>query len=180
MENKKTLNTKKLLKEALVSLLCETTIDRIGVSELCRVAKLNRSTFYAHYESITDLFDDIEDEYLSNMPVLFPSLSDDEISTELHRYTDYINRNKETFKVLVRNGRLNQSFTNHWKKQQLPEGRMLSFKEKEKYDLLSSYTISGMTAVYRYWLDKGRYLTEDDIVALILKIFRTNVALQEC
>lgn len=54
--------TKKLLRDALLSLLREKPLRSITVKELCARAKLNRGTFYAHYADVYDLMTQIETE----------------------------------------------------------------------------------------------------------------------
>ena len=43
------------MDEALLSLLKEKTFAYITVSEICKKAGVNRSTFYLHYENTVDL-----------------------------------------------------------------------------------------------------------------------------
>ena len=54
--------TKKLLRDALLTLLNEKPLRNITVKELCEHAELNRGTFYAHYADVYDLMRQIEDE----------------------------------------------------------------------------------------------------------------------
>ena len=54
--------TKKLLRDALLTLLNEKPLRSITVKELCTRAGLNRGTFYAHYADVFDLMAQIEDE----------------------------------------------------------------------------------------------------------------------
>ena len=54
--------TKKLLRDALLTLLNEKPLRSITVKELCAHAKLNRGTFYAHYRDVYDLMAQIEAE----------------------------------------------------------------------------------------------------------------------
>lgn len=50
------VKTKKLLTKILVELLQKKTFDEITVVEICKLASINRSTFYAHYMNIDELF----------------------------------------------------------------------------------------------------------------------------
>ena len=52
--------TKKLLRDALLTLLNEKPLRNITVKELCALAHLNRGTFYAHYADVFDLMEQIE------------------------------------------------------------------------------------------------------------------------
>ena len=48
--------TKMFLKNAILELLKEKPLNKITIQELCDKAEVNRSTFYAHYLDIYDLF----------------------------------------------------------------------------------------------------------------------------
>lgn len=68
--------TKRLLREALITFLAEKPLTSITVKELCERAKLNRGTFYAHYEDVYDLLEQIEAEMAADFhAALEPILS---------------------------------------------------------------------------------------------------------
>lgn len=46
------------MNEALISLLEKTDLEFITVKEICETAGVNRSTFYLHYETISDLMNE--------------------------------------------------------------------------------------------------------------------------
>lgn len=97
---------------ALIELLKQKPIEYITVSELCKTAGVNRSTFYLHYEHIGDLLDETTrymlDGFLSyfseNTQSIALNLSDCELDelnfindTYLIPYLTYIKENKEIF-----------------------------------------------------------------------------------
>ena len=49
------IKTNKILFEALTTLMKEKTFEKIKISDICEVALINRSTFYAHYIDIWTL-----------------------------------------------------------------------------------------------------------------------------
>lgn len=49
------IKTKKVLFDALVTLMKKKNFDKIKISDICEVALINRSTFYAHYQDKYDL-----------------------------------------------------------------------------------------------------------------------------
>ena len=53
--NKRGQETVQKIEEAFVTLLQEKLLHEIGVSELCELAQINRSTFYAHYNDVEAL-----------------------------------------------------------------------------------------------------------------------------
>ncbi len=73
-ENQRVLLTKRLLKEALLKLLEEKPLGQINVSELCRVADINRATFYKHYSMPEDVLREIEQDMTADMRKLAPEI----------------------------------------------------------------------------------------------------------
>lgn len=70
MENKRDRRiqyTKKNLREALIALLKEKTINEVSISELCKAADINRNTFYNHYSIPLDILQEIENEVYQNI-----------------------------------------------------------------------------------------------------------------
>ena len=55
MENQRVYLSKKLLENALISLLKQKSLYKISIRELCEVASINRSTFYKYFSSQFDL-----------------------------------------------------------------------------------------------------------------------------
>ncbi len=51
--------TKKILKEALIEIMHTKAINDISIKKICEVADINRSTFYHHYQSPQELYDEI-------------------------------------------------------------------------------------------------------------------------
>lgn len=55
MRNRNALRSQRGIRDAFVALAMERGDGRITVSDICRVADINRTTFYAHYDSLEDL-----------------------------------------------------------------------------------------------------------------------------
>lgn len=54
--------THTLLKEALYKLVQTKSVQEITIKELCYEANINRTTFYAHFQSVQDLIEKLESE----------------------------------------------------------------------------------------------------------------------
>lgn len=61
------IKTKEALKEALMLLLKQKSLNSISVTEICRLAKVNRGTFYAHYGQVENLFEEYFKEIMRNL-----------------------------------------------------------------------------------------------------------------
>ena len=63
---KNSIETDKRIKEAVIELLRENkTIDKINISDVVKVAKVNRGTFYNHYNSLEEVIIDIEENIMN-------------------------------------------------------------------------------------------------------------------
>lgn len=59
-------NTACLMNEALIALLEKKDFEYITVKEICDKAGVNRSTFYLHYETMSDLLEECSQYVLKN------------------------------------------------------------------------------------------------------------------
>lgn len=83
--------TKLLIRRAFTQLLRVKPVQSISIKELCEVAGINRGTFYAHYKSVYDLLEQMENDMLAEIEEALARLLPDEgegvtslrVSTEL-------------------------------------------------------------------------------------------------
>ncbi|MCR5144130.1 MAG: TetR family transcriptional regulator [Lachnospiraceae bacterium] len=59
------IKTEEAIKHSFYNLVKEVSIEKISVKALCEEAKINKSTFYAHYDSIYDLMQALEDDFIT-------------------------------------------------------------------------------------------------------------------
>lgn len=104
------IKTKKALYEALITLLEEKEYEEIKVSDICGVALVNRSTFYAHFSDKYDLFDSFLNDLKQSL------INELDEGKQVDNITDYyldliqvfmnhIENNKSTYKSIIVNNR---------------------------------------------------------------------------
>jgi len=59
------------IEVAFLSLLKNCKYEEISISQICKFANINRSTFYCHYEDINDLIIKIENKFAKGMANIF-------------------------------------------------------------------------------------------------------------
>lgn len=64
--DRRTRYTRQTIKETLLKLLEKKAYPKITVTEICRLAEINRGTFYLHYYDINDVLDDILMEMMND------------------------------------------------------------------------------------------------------------------
>lgn len=67
MNDARTRYTKMVIRNAFLQLLRKYSIEKISVTEICRLAEINRATFYRYYENQYDLLSSLESEMLDDI-----------------------------------------------------------------------------------------------------------------
>lgn len=170
------------MNEALIECLEKKDFEYITVKEICEKAGVNRSTFYLHYETITDLLKECVEytnnkcfqRYTSDLADMKRRLASEHledlifISPEyLKPYFEFIRENRRLFKVALSHsdvlnaeGTYRQMFTNIFS----PVLDRFHFPEQEKAYIILFY-IGGMIAIVKEWISKDC----DDSIEQIVK-----------
>lgn len=78
--NRRVAFTRNALQEAMIDLAAKKPLAAITVTDICRQADINRSTFYLHYQDISALLRATEnrllDELRANLPIYTRSSTD--------------------------------------------------------------------------------------------------------
>ena len=117
----KYFNTATKMDLALISLLKKKPLEYITVSEICETAGVNRSTFYLHYETISDLLNEtvryLLNDFLSYFSADTQSIKFNLMDCELNDlificdkyltpYMSYIKDNKEVFATALAHNKI--------------------------------------------------------------------------
>ena len=72
--------TERAIKQAFMELRAQKPLEKIKVKELCDLACINKSTFYAHYQDIYALANAMEDEMVEVVVESLPQLTARDVS----------------------------------------------------------------------------------------------------
>lgn len=64
--NRRTIITKKILKDSLLELMQTKPISKITIKEICDLSDMSLSSFYLHYQGQSALLEDIEKRFPKN------------------------------------------------------------------------------------------------------------------
>lgn len=94
--------TRAILRQSLLELLPEKSIDKITVKELCERSRLNRGTFYLHYDSPAALLREIENDFVEENSRIFASFfQEGREQSIMERLFTCIKENREIFCILM-------------------------------------------------------------------------------
>ena len=105
--------TKKIIKETFLNLLEEKELNKITVSEICRISDINRATFYRYYLDVFDLFDKIQDEFVECLKESIKTNSDkSSVSTYTKGLLETLVKEKKLTKIIFSINNNTGSFLN--------------------------------------------------------------------
>ena len=164
----KYFNTAKKMNDALIKLLETKDYEYITIKEICRIASVNRSTFYLHYENMNDLLEETIRSLNSSFNSHFkPKENENTIISKdsledlllindenLIPYLNFIKENKNIYKVLKNHPELfnaNKTYEEMFRKIFVPIMKRFGLDEKwHKY--LMDFYISGLTSIILDWV----------------------------
>lgn len=164
--------TKMLLKQSLIELMRENSIHEISIKDICVGADINRSTFYRHYNTQYELYDEILEDITKDIGEIYVACSGEDYTAQnfLAEILKYIEARRDTFLVILSgNGNVSMGETFN---------RFTSrFIDTENTSELRVYIIqfiaAGMTSFIWTWLNKeNRHSAED--VALVISSVMTH------
>ena len=103
-ENQRIMLTRRLFKETLIEMLREKPIEKISVTELCKRAEINRSTFYAHYSVPKDVLLEIKRDFAAQIAESLRSLDENATPKDaMRRICELIAENANLERIILSN-----------------------------------------------------------------------------
>lgn len=146
-----------ILKDALIKSMQQKHISKISVKQLCEIADINRSTFYAHFQDQYDLLEYTCKEIIENLKIMLDKQQFNEkmpISFQaLNSILDYVKENANLFKALlsencdidIQRKLMNVVLTYHTNKK----------FDKRTQEYLSAFGLTGCVSMLQIWLRDG-------------------------
>lgn len=172
--DRRILRTKKAIRQAFLSLLSERTFEDITVSALSERAGINRKTFYLHYNSTRELYDEIRQEESERISRLscWKKLGKE----ELDPYEVFLEMNKliEEDRALYRamlSTVSGQSLLSKIKERILESEEMkLARRLRPDLDYYLEYTLSGLFSIYLHWLSEPNHISVEELAKIAAEL----------
>ncbi len=151
------------IRYAAVTLLKEKDINNITVTDVCRIADLNRGTFYNYYQDIDDMFAHIGDSFVGEIRTLFvnakPCFCMEDGSLFLKQALAVIEKHAELILTLHKTEMASQ-IINEILSFGLPAIKKQMYKKhpgssETEVDYLAEYIIGGSAAIVMKWIHTG-------------------------
>lgn len=165
--------TKALLKASLIELMKTKSIHTISIKEICSGADINRSTFYRHYNTQYDLYDDITNELLSKLinTYLESKKRGEDLTLSMTAVFELIEKEREVCLVILSdkgNVTMGESFIK----------AIAPVSENEDSELLTylfQFMAAGLTAIVWSWLNKPNRRSPSELATLMTTMMRRGI-----
>jgi len=174
-EDRRTRKTKKALREALVALLHKKNIQNITVKELTDEADIHRSTFYANFKDVYDLYEHMEVTMIQEICAIV--LTDYTFKPEVFYFKllDYINSNRQLSRLFFGGNisaslfeRLTDLFKNSCVESWCKECNVTSVSVEMDYYV--QFCLSGVLGAIGLWVSKDFDSPVEKLVSLLADI----------
>lgn len=177
-EYRSSIRSKKLIRSAMIELLAEKDISKITVVDLVRRTDLSRNTFYAHYQDVYAVLEELENEFISEMNrCLDEAIQNQEFAeplSMLQNFQHFVESGVETNRLLLVNQnaaafceRIKQMFIARVM-EGLPTTKV---KDTEGFLIFLECVTGGFVDLYQKSLKGESTLTLDCITAEIYQIY---------
>lgn len=173
--DRRIVRTRRAIHVAFIELLAEHEYSKITITALAKRADIDRKTFYTHYSSIDNLFEDAIREHTSRG---LESLSlNDLLSDPSHFAKKYLYALQSTL-PLSKEQRVNilkhipmhkfmQYRTSVARERIYNSNQNLSTEAKRYINLVLEFYLGGIFHAYAFWLSGETELTLDEVIELI-------------
>ncbi len=152
--------TRRIIREAVLQLLCEKELQKITITEICSRAEINRKTFYRHYRAVDDVIAQLEDGLLGEFSDVGKSgKSILDVGAVIRDIGEVIGKRKEYFLRLMQHN--SELFTKG--KIKAVMHRLVCAALKSTGDLdnenivnaAAEFSVSGLMSLYEAWFEGG-------------------------
>ena len=156
------------IEKVFIQLLQGKELDEISVSDLCKRAGLNRTTFYANYTDIYGLADAIRDK----LEIAVSALYNDEIS-QGYNSNDYL----KLFRHIKENQIVYQTYfklgyENNYKIIRYDTALAREHFQNRFIEYHMEFFRAGITQIIKLWLKNGCRESPEDMVEIIKSEYR--------
>jgi len=180
-EDRRVRKTKKALREGLIELLNEKSIQSITVRELTDKVDIHRSTFYANFKDVYELYSHMEDTIIQEISEIVDIDSTDYANNTFQPYVffnallDYINKNRQIARLFFGGNistaffeRLTGLFKDACIECWLTEYKMAAVSKEMDYYI--QFSLSGGLGVIGMWVSKDFEYPMEKLVDMLTNL----------
>ena len=154
----RTRYTRQVIDDAFLHLLCQKTVERITVKEVCALAQINRSTFYRQYKDCFDLMEQLQQRALERLDALLQNAEAQGTEATMTAVLGALRGNDSLLGILARQNQderfLYAMVGRCFRYMEERQGKMAP-ADAAQQNMRSSFLAAGVGGVIQYWLRSG-------------------------
>lgn len=158
-EYRSSLRSKRIIREAFLSLLKEKELSKITVTDIIRRTDLNRGTFYAHYPDVRGVIEEIEDETIEKLLSVLGDFHYDNffqnpvpVLLKVNRYLEEDLEFYRTMIMFVGTDNIFEKIKSSYRKYMLEKSDIPeSVRYSIMYEMRGTFFIAGILDLYKQW-----------------------------
>lgn len=160
--NKRAVNSQEAIEKAYIGLLDTHGTSKITVQSICKLADVNRTTFYAHYTDLLDLQKKIEEKLSIKIKAIFEEALTDssKIDNAICRMFYFIEEHKVFYRLFLKHN--NMSVLKSILAETYSETNDINH---EDYHI--SFFTAGVSEVIRIWLNNDCREKPEELAQII-------------
>lgn len=185
-EDRRVKKTKKVLRDSLFTLLETKSINQITVTELTKLADVNRSTFYIYYTDVYDMMEKIKQEiYTVFYETVVDSVADftspEGAVSYISRFLEYCRDNVNVCRFIMRNDCNNQlaELIITAIRSIVPDSENVFDKKYDPRYYLTTFALNGMLSVVLEWMNDGMEVSPTDIAKFLSYTYVLGAKMQK-
>lgn len=176
--NQRYNETKQKIKGTFLELLKKKKANQITVTEICRGARIHRTTFYGHYEDIPALYQEMVGEMYQEIMGYFVNTDWRNGENGFEKLFRMIEERKEFFRQYFDTVGPYLS-----QKERLPELMMkhmdalvaeMGYENQEELEYHQTFFCNGLVAMIQHWLARNCLETPEELCGILEREYHTR------
>ncbi len=181
-EYKNAILSKKKIASTYLTLLIETD-NKFSVTDIVRVAGINRGTFYLHFKNLNDVAKFIEDELASNFKELEIDFRMSDIDhlpeVMIEKLNEILSKDIDYYKLIITasdDGNLMEKIKNSILKSISNNFKVMKYVTNyENFKIVVQYIVGGVVNVYTDWFKGNINCKLDELKDFLPNLIRNGI-----
>ena len=181
-EYRSALRSKRLIRQAFIELLQEKELEKITVTDVITRADINRGTFYAHYQDMRAVIEQIENEIIAKMLEVLGEFRFEHFFQNplplLLKVSRYIEEDQDFYRILINSKgstqfleKLKHIFVEHMQTDpSVPE----SVKHSADFLVRIHFFAGGVVNLYQVWFRGETDYSLNEMALVVSKMIKNT------
>jgi len=158
-------------------LLKENELTSIKVTEICKLADVNRGTFYNHFEDASDLFCQIECDLIEKIKPIVTLKPHEQLHDWLKRFIIFLKVNEPVSHIILadyQDSSVVKAIFSEVQEVAINEFKIIFQEDNPKLlEYYFTYFVKGTVGILVDWLENDSETSVDDIANILTKLIST-------